>query len=164
MPANYLDVDSRHGEITNLKTFHNQLIYWQEKATGIFSVNERAVISDDNNMPLILGTGGVLSRFDYIDDVAGMHKDQYCDTMSDSSLYWFDEDNQELKMYNTGAAVVPLSKIKFVQNTMHNLSDRNHIPVLFYDKRYNEVVANVLKGKVSSTTDDDLSIVYNEKI
>jgi hypothetical protein len=27
-PADYLDVDSSHGDITNLKQFNNQLLFW----------------------------------------------------------------------------------------------------------------------------------------
>lgn len=164
MSANYLDVDSRHGAITNLRTFHNALIFWQEKATGLFSVNERSVITDNTNMPLILGNGGILSRYDYIDDIAGMHKDQYCDTQSDKALYWFDEDNQELKQYVGGTNVVQLSKAKQVQNALHSFSNTTHTPVLFFDKRYNEVVSNVMDGKVSSDTKDQLSLVFNENI
>jgi len=41
MPANYLDVDTRYGEITGLRTFNNRLVFWQEEATGLFSVEER---------------------------------------------------------------------------------------------------------------------------
>jgi hypothetical protein len=66
MPANHLDVDTRFGPITGLRTFGNKLIYWQSSATGMFSVNERTQITDNNNLPLILGTGGVLTRYDYI--------------------------------------------------------------------------------------------------
>ena len=113
-------------------------------------------------MPLILGNGGILSRYDYIDDIAGMHKDQYCDTQSDKALYWFDEDNQELKQYVGGTNIVQLSKAKQVQNALHSFSNTTHTPVLFFDKRYNEVVSNVMDGKVSSDTKDQLSLVFNE--
>jgi hypothetical protein len=42
-------------------------------------------------MPLILGTGGVLERYDYLDNVSGMYKEHFCDTMSEHALYWFDD-------------------------------------------------------------------------
>jgi hypothetical protein len=45
-PANYIDVDSKHGEITHMRNFHNKLFFWQEDATGILSVNERVQITD----------------------------------------------------------------------------------------------------------------------
>jgi hypothetical protein len=37
------------------------------------------VISDESNMPLILGSGGVLTRFDYITNTNGMYEDEYSD-------------------------------------------------------------------------------------
>jgi len=64
--ANFLDADDRYGEITNLRSFNNLLLFWQQHAVGQFSVNERTQISDDSGKPLVLGTGGVLSRYDYI--------------------------------------------------------------------------------------------------
>ena len=95
--ANYLDVDDRYGEITHLRTFNDNLVFWQESATGLLSVNERTSISDDSGKPLILGEGGVLSRYDYLDRTAGMHKEQYCDACSNSVLYWYDAHNNEIK-------------------------------------------------------------------
>lgn len=152
--ANYLDVDTRYGEITHLRTFHNKLFFWQQKATGIFSVNERTQITDDSGLPLILGTGGVLERYDYLDDTAGMRKNQYCDTMSASTLYWFDDDHQEIKAYADGNGIVQLSKSLGVDNIMHKYADKDNIPNMFYDKKYGEVVSSVLKDKQA--------IVFNE--
>lgn len=152
--ANYLDADTRYGEITHLRTFHNKLFFWQQKATGLFSVNERTQITDDSGLPLILGTGGVLERYDYIDDTAGMRLNQYCDAMSASTLYWFDDDHQEIKAYADGNGIVQLSKTLGVDNVMNKYADKNNIPNMFYDKKYNEIVAQVLKDKKS--------IVFNE--
>jgi hypothetical protein len=114
MPANFLDVDNRHGEITGLRRFHNQLVFWQETATGILSVNERSQITDDSNMPLILGTGDVLGRFDYLNTSNGMRKDEYADTQSDSTLYWWDHNKREIVAYSGGLETRILSKVKFV--------------------------------------------------
>jgi hypothetical protein len=77
---NFIDVDTKHGPITHMRNFHNKLMFWQEKATGMLSVNERAVLSVNENtaenkvskLPLVLGTGGVLERYDYLDDTTGM--------------------------------------------------------------------------------------------
>lgn len=156
--ANFLDADTRYGEITNMKTFHNELLFWQTGATGKFSVNERTSIVDEQNMPLLLGTGGVLNRYDYIDDTSGMHKEEFCDALSDSTLYWFDDDNQEIKMYQSGQRVLSLSKTKRIQNIMHQMSNINHAPTAFYDKRYNETIFNVINDN-----NTNLSVVYSEQ-
>jgi len=75
MSGDFLDADNRYGPITGMRRFHNQLVFWQRIATGILQVNERAQITDDNNLPLILGTGDVLGRFDYLNTSNGMKDD-----------------------------------------------------------------------------------------
>ena len=42
MPNNYIDVDTRYGEITELKSFKDKLFFWQNNAIGLLSVNERS--------------------------------------------------------------------------------------------------------------------------
>lgn len=157
-PLNYLDVDTRYGEITDLRKFKNQLIYWQVNAVGILSVNERTQIADDSGLPLILGTGGVLTRYDYLNTNGGMRANEFTDTQSDSTLYWWDHDRHELCAYSGGQSVIPLSKLKNVQNYLNsqykvdNLTDS---PTLTFDKLYNEILFSVTY---------DGSLVYNEYI
>ena len=156
MPANYLDVDTRYGEITGLRTFHNKLVFWQEEATGLFSVEERTTITDESNLPLILGTGGVLSRFDYLATSNGMHKNQFCDAQSDTTLYWWDYNKHELLGYAGGETVVSMSKTKLIQNMLNDSFNNNRLittPMLVFDHRYNELLASI---------DDGRSIVYSE--
>jgi len=100
--ANYIDVDEKYGPITDLRTFKNQLIFWQENATGILSVNERLIIQDKSNLPLILGTGGVLDRYDYITTSNGMRENQFADAQSDAALYWWDANKKEICSYIGG--------------------------------------------------------------
>ena len=155
MPANFLDVDTRYGAITGLRRFHNRLVFWQEEATGLFSVEERTTITDESNMPLILGTGGVLSRYDYLATSNGMHKDQFSDAQSDSTLYWWDYNKHELCAYS-GEGVLILSKVKLIQNALNESYEKHELnehPMLTFDKRFNELIASV---------DKERSIVYSE--
>ena len=149
--SNYIDVDSKYGQLTQLRSFHNQLLFWQENAFGVLSVNERVQMTDDSNMPLILGTGGVLQRYDYVLTTNGMKANQYADTQSDSAVYWFDNDRRELCTYTQNGSA-PLSKAKQVQNLM-NASTLNNEPVVTYDKKFNEILFNVT---------DIGAIVYSE--
>lgn len=153
--SNYLDADSRYGQITNLKTFNNYLLFWQQLATGIFSVNERALSENPNGATLILGSGGVLSRYDYLDTSEGMHKDEYCTATSNTTLYWYDSHNNTIKAY-AGSGIIQLSKLSSSQNILLKYNDDSHLPLLFYDSKNNEIVSNVLK--------DDVSIAFNEYI
>lgn len=157
-PLNYIDVDTRYGGINNIRTFGNELIFWQDHALGKFSVLERTMITDDSNAPLLLGTGGVLSRYDYVATVNGIKEGHHdCDTQSDRVLYWFDQDKQELCAYSQG--VEAISKSERVQSYIKRLvvenKDLRKRPFLEFDKLYNEVLCCL------STKD---TLVYNEAI
>lgn len=162
--ANYLDVDTRYGKITGLRTFHNSLVFWQEKATGLLSVNERVAISDDSNLPLMLGTGGVLSRYDYIATSNGMRSDQFVDTQSDTTLYWWDHNKREICGYSGGQESVVLSKVKGCQNILNKASDKGEIsntPSICYDRKYNELLTSVID--YNNSNKESGVLVYNEQ-
>lgn len=163
-PLNYLDVDTRYGQITGLRTFHNSLVFWQEEAAGVLSVNERTTITDDSNMPLILGTGGVLSRYDYFNSLNGMHKNEFADAQSDSTLYWWDHNKHELCAYAGGNEVAVISKLKNVQNFLNKMSKDGKLlvaPILAFDKKHNELICNVSDG--DETSHESGALVYSER-
>lgn len=155
LPANFIDVDSRFGEITGLRLFKDKLIYWQEHATGVLSVNERSLITDASNSELVLGTGDVLSRYDYLSTTYGMHKNQYCDAQSEHNLYWWDENKRALCNYTQGGSVTPLNVVKQVKKYTNTIDCSNN-PVLLFDNNHHELLAHV--------SDDVESLVYNEQI
>ena len=59
-------MDTRYGDITDLLTIKDTLYFWQTYAFGKLSVNERSLVTDNNNNTVQLGQGGVLQRADYI--------------------------------------------------------------------------------------------------
>lgn len=174
-PLNYLDVDSQYGPITNLRIFKNQLLFWQKNAIGVLSVKERVQITDKSNLPLILGTGGVLDRYDYITTSNGMAENQYADTQSEQSIYWWDYDNGVICSYN-GSAVGQLSKIKKVQNLLNKWKKNGQLvkttlssalwPLLIYDEKYNEVLFKIggTKSEGSGNHPKCDTLVYNEQL
>ena len=109
---------------------------------------------DENNAQLILGTGEVLGRYDYINTRNGMREGEFADTQSDNVLYWWDHDKRQIMSYTQGAVAPELSKIKFIQSMLNNGDDIDD-PILFFDKKNNEAVFKVLSGS---------SIVFNESI
>lgn len=152
--ANYLDVDNRYGPITGLRKFNNSLVFWQQVGAGILQVNERSQVMDENNAQLILGTGEVLGRYDYINTRNGMREGEFADTQSDNVLYWWDHDKRQIMSYTQGAVAPELSKIKFIQSMLNNGDDIDN-PILFFDKKNNEAVFKVLSKS---------SVVFNESI
>jgi hypothetical protein len=63
-----------------MKLFKDKLLFWQDKAFGIISSNERTALTDTSNNEIILGNGGILQRFDYISTVYGMKPNQFVTT------------------------------------------------------------------------------------
>lgn len=134
--ANYLDVDSQYGKITNLKSFNNYLYFWQDSSLGIAAVNERSLIQDNNLGGLTLGTGDVLSRYDYATTGNGssiINDPSIINTPS--AMYWYDKDKNEICQLANG--VNKISKDNTVQ-TWLNIIPRN-VHDSLYDIKFNEV-------------------------
>jgi hypothetical protein len=149
---NYLDVDSRYGEITNLKLFKNQLLSFQLNGTSLLSVKERSLITDGNNAKLVLGSGDVLDRFDYISTFYGMANNHInAIEFNDNALMFYDGTRNELVSYSSD--ILPLSKTKKVQSYLNkNKSEVLTNPSIVYDKKFNEFIFNIASDK---------SLVYN---
>lgn len=152
--ADYLDVDNKYGPITNLIEFNDRLFFFQDNAIGIAQVNERSLITDQNDAELILGTGTILGRYDYVVKNYGDSnlRDKSIITTT-STMYWFDYDKNILCAYNN--AIIELSKIKKVQNYLNKLSKSNKDNVIsIYDNKYNEVWFRI----------NDKSLIFNEQM
>ncbi len=152
--SNFIDVDQQYGPITNISTFKNVLTFFQEQSFGVLSVNDRSVATDNSGQNIVLGTGGVLDRYDYYSNTYGMHKQQFCAVCTTGGMYWFDSHNNVICLFD-GQSVVQLSKQGKVQNILNKYKKDDSFKV-FYNNRYNEVVFNVLS--------DDMQIVYNEML
>ena len=152
---NFIDVDSRYGQITNLRLFKDKLLFWQDYASGVVSVNERTVLNDIDENQIVLGTGGVLQRFDYISTIHGMKPNQYeAETQSNTTQYWWDGYNKELLAYSGGMELMPLAKLKNITNHINKHNEVSH-PSLSYDVKFNELISNVVDGG---------AIAYNEYV
>jgi len=148
----YIDVDARYGSINNLHVFKDQLLYFQDHAFGTVSVNQRALIQDNNPGALVLGTGDVLDRFDYMSTTVGnMHKFGMCN--SSNSIYWL-YDNEKTLYQFTGNET-PLSKIKGMDSWFRNSFTEGDGIVSVYDNKYNEAIFTIVKTSPET-------IAYNE--
>ena len=156
---NFLDVDTRFGEITDLKLFKDKLMFWQNNAAGIISTNERTILQSTDDASIILGDGSVLQRFDYISQIYGQKPNQYTSCATNSNLYWWDEYRKEILHYAEGYNVVPLSTVKMVKNY---ISERTpvDVPTISYDVDNNEVICHV----VTDDTVVNQSLVFNEAV
>lgn len=152
--SNFIDVDQKYGPVTDICTFKNVLTFFQEQSFGVLSVNDRSVATDNSGQNIVLGTGGVLDRYDYYSNTYGMHKQQFCSVCTTGGMYWFDSHNNVICLFD-GQSVTQLSKQGKVQNILNKYKKDDNFKV-FYNNRYNEVVFNVLSN--------DMQIVYNEML
>ena len=147
----YKDVDPQWGEITNLTTVNEKLMYFQPKAFGILSVNERALLQTDQISQLSLGVSGVLDRFDYAKTGIGASKRRHV-LLTPNGLYWIDTINKALYKYTGGPEEVSLMKgmDSFFRTALVN----NDETFLFHDPEFKEVMVN--------DHSDNWTLVYNE--
>lgn len=152
--ANYIDVDNRYGSINHLYNFNNKLYFWQTDAFGVLSVNERSLIQDNNIGQLTLGTGGILTRFDYITTANGLKSNQQrAVNNSESTLYWYDSLRNEICAF--GSSMYAVSKLKGVQSYLNDKNvDFVNDPITEYDKKYNEVLFTL----------EDKTLTFNEQV
>ena len=150
----YIDADTRYGQITNMLTNKDVIYFWQNQAFGKLSVNERSLVTDNNSNTVQLGQGGVLQRTDYVDTRYGMRPEDYSAISAEGSIYWIDIMNKAIVMSN-GQSVINLGERLNVQSYINaNISD--NIPTIHYDLQNNELLCKCLK--------DGKQMVFNIKL
>ena len=118
------------------------------------STYDRSLINDNNAGELVLGTGGVLTRYDYLvtQNGSSIINDKSI-TNSETTLYWHDFDKNVI--CSLGNNFNELSKVKQVQTYLNRLPDSaRKNAVSFYDKKYNEVWFRVY----------DRCLIFNEQL
>lgn len=151
--AQFIDVDSRYGQITQILTDKNTLYYWQDQAFGKFSVNERSLINDQNNNTIMLGQAGILSRYDYMSTKYGMRLRDLCGMVTSNGLFWVDINNKAVVGISDGQVVNYGERIG-VQNIINNKITTD-VPYVDYDLQNDELLCKCLR--------DGEQIVFNLK-
>lgn len=142
-PADFIDTDSRYGQLTELFTVNDIMYFWQNSAFGKLSVNERSLVTDNNSNTIQLGQGGVLQRTDYINTRYGMREQDYSAIAAEGSIYWIDSNNRAVILFREG--VVNYCEYTNVQNITNELIDNNYRPNIDYDIQNLEVLCQFLK-------------------
>ena len=150
-PNAFLDVESKYGPINNLMVFQDKLYYFQDRGFGVFQVNaQKAVLDATDTSELIIGSSGILERFDYISTATGS-KHQFSFNNTDHTMIWFDALSRKLYRFYPGK-LEPISDIKGLSGFIYNrvdgiIQDRDNpytgVGVhCTYDYRYNEYRIN----------------------
>ena len=156
-PVNdFIEVDSAYGAITGLMNVNNRLLYWQDNAFGILAVNDRSLIADSINAQLVLGTGGVLDRYDYVSTSVGTSSRRSI-VASQAAVYWYyDKENS---MYRFAEGLENLSKSKLLQSWFRSNVTSNYKPHGVYNPRYNELWFSFYENHLSGHT-----LIFNESV
>ena len=151
-----IEVDSNYGEIKAISTINDKLLFWQSDAFGMLSVNSRSLIQDNISSQLVLGSGGILDRYDYISNTIGMYdKDSLIN--SDSSVYWFYD--KDVSLYKFDSSLSNLTKDKGMWSWFKNNWSTDYSIHGVYNRKYNEVIYSLYK--YSDQT--GYTIAYNEQ-
>lgn len=161
--ANFIDCDSRYGEITNLLTHKDIIFFWQNKAFGRYSVNERSLVTDNNNNTVQLGQGGVLQRTDYLDTHYGMRPHEFCAVSTPAGIFWNDIENKAVVQYSN--AVVNYGEHLNVQNLI-NENITNELSHIGYDLQNDELFCNIfgVQSLIFNTKYNMATSVYSNNI
>ena len=130
---NYTEVEGQYGPVNKVETLNDKFYFYQDRAFGLASINDRSVINDENGVKLTLGAGGILDDYGYISRISGT-KQKLSVVPTDSHIHYYDTLLKKWMIYTQGG-VMPLSDAK----GMHS----------FFNKFNTDIVVNdrILKGK-----------------
>ena len=152
--ANTLDLDFRYGSINNLIDFNSRLYAIQESALSVLSIDDRALITDQNGAELVLGTGGILNRFDIVVYNYGVGNPNDRSVISSSqNIYWYDNNKNVICAFGNNGFHI-LSKEKKVQSYLNTIAQSNKVEfVSVFNDKQNELWMKT-KG---------ISLIYSEQ-
>jgi len=125
-----ITVEGAFGEITRIVPYDEYLMFFQEKALGVVSVNQKALtVPDETGTSLLLGKGGVLDDFKYISRTVGCSHPYSIQVVDfpQNSIYFYDYNTYKIYRYITSvqrterAQVLPLSSIEGISSLINNL-------------------------------------------
>lgn len=114
---NVTEVNGVHGPINRIINWRDRLFFYQDKAFGIASIDERVMITDTTGQELALGSGGVFPDYSYISTTTGsVH--QFSVVASELGIYHFDARLKKIYQYAGGPS--PLSDISGMSSYLGN--------------------------------------------
>lgn len=167
-PIDYIDVNPIYGELTDLFTTQDTLYFWQTKAFGKLSVNERSLVKDENSNLIQLGQGTVLQRSDYLSTKFGMRAQDMCKVNVDNDIYWFDYGNKCIASYKATSGAygsTKMSVLDFTENCnvktlmQMNITDNVQVPTITYDATNDELLFHPIKN--NSIMSEEMTLAFN---
>ncbi len=118
-PNNYLELEGKYGGIVKLLNFQNRLFSFQPDGIALISSLEREVIPSFDSVltdaQLVLGSGGVLDRYDYVSKTVGCSSHRSV-IGTDSGIYFY--DSRRSSIYRILEGIESLSDSKGLKSFM----------------------------------------------
>ena len=166
LPNNYTEVDGQYGQINKITTARDIFHFYQDTAFGAASINDRAVMNDEDGVSFTLGSGGILDDYGYISRNTGTRQ-KFSVVPTGMSIHHYDDILNKWVRYSDGPK--PVSDIEGLHSTFRKLngqflkSDRTLLGKGIhgmFDKVRNRVHMTFLDAK----DDVDYTIIYNENL
>lgn len=144
---NYQLLDGNHGAITRILHKDNKLLCFQPSAISILSMMEREVVQSQNTANLAVGTGGILSRYDYLTTSSGtsIHKGIIA---TDLGLYYVDDYNRSIRQF--GESLEPITETKGLKSYFSETTITDAITA--YDSANREVLFYITDSEGNMTS------------
>jgi hypothetical protein len=156
------NISAQSGRINNLKVINDTVVVLQDLAVNTVPVLERQVVSSDTGDATTIGTGGVVTRWDVLNDYFGnQHQWGVIDT--EFGLAWFDMHRKAFLTLSQGEGILEVSQVNGLKG--------------FFDEVFIEAVgvdvislANLLNSPTFAETSDQplmgvgITGVYDPKL
>lgn len=160
--ANFKDMEGTYGEIVSSILLFDRLYAFQENGFALCSVGDREMVSSDAGSQIVIGSGAVMDRFDYISKEYGIQH-QFSMTKSSNNVYWFDAKKGKILSFGNSAFSILSDELglhDFCDNISKSFINSNDIHSGF-DFKNGNVFMTFIKN---SGTPIRQTISYNEKI
>lgn len=98
LPNETMSLDGNYGPINHIFKFKDKVFSLQDSAISHISINPRMLVQATDGLSLHLGSGGILDRYDYINETAGC-LDKWSVVTTPTTFYYFDRNNKSIRMF-----------------------------------------------------------------
>ncbi len=164
---NVIDVDGTKGPITALDAFSDVIYFFQTEGIGLTRIDERALVNDTEGVSLVLGTGDVFAKPQYLSTNSGV-KDIRSVSKGRTGIYFYDYINRTISTV-TSNGIRDLAKSKGIKSYIKNNVDKyiETIPDTNWYRNgavlgYDQTTATMFFTFINQSN-EDFTITYSEE-
>lgn len=121
-PLQFKHLETRSGPIYNVRGLGGRIFYWQDSGVGYLPISERIMQSGTGNVPVQMGIGGEMDRFDEIHHAIG---NQHSNGLVpyEGGFAWIDFKRRMILRMTTSFGKEEIQLVKGVQYFIDSLND-----------------------------------------